>query len=103
MSFANQGQRSEVNLIRTEDGKTHAVDAETGHDFGTVHESRSGFGWSFDNPPVPAPAPATAAVVDPIATLDQETPFSDGFEGGSLDSWSLLGPDVFLSPSYRFR
>jgi hypothetical protein len=78
MDFASQGQRAEVNLIRTEDGKTHAVDKETGHDFGTVHESRSGFGWSFDNPPVPAPAPATPAAADPIATLDQKTLFSDG-------------------------
>ena len=92
MGFANQGQRSEVNLIRTEDGKIHAVDKETGHDFGTVHESRSGFGWSFDNPPVPAPAPTQTAAADPIATLDQETVFQDGFESGDTAAWIHSGP-----------
>tara|TARA_R110002110_G_scaffold415612_7_gene652277 strand:- start:87654 stop:89276 length:1623 start_codon:yes stop_codon:yes gene_type:complete len=92
MGFANQGQRSEVNLIRTEDGKIHAVDKETGHDFGTVHESRSGFGWSFDNPPVPAPAPTQPAAADPIATLDQETIFRDGFESGDTSAWVHSGP-----------
>lgn len=88
MSFANQGQRSEVTLIRTEDGKTHAVDSESGHDFGTVHESRSGFGWSFDSPPVAAPTPSTPATQDPISALDREAIFTDGFESGDTTAWT---------------
>ncbi|MEP4377774.1 MAG: porin [Alphaproteobacteria bacterium] len=92
MSFANQGQRSEVNLIRTADGKTHAVDTETGHDFGTVHESRSGFGWSFDNPPVPAPTPPDPAAADPISAQDRQALFTDGFESGNTSAW--LTPNI---------
>jgi len=69
------GGLTPVNIVRTADGTIQAVDAETGHDFGTMHESSSGFGWSFDGQPVPqatAPAPGS----NPVKQTDQRTPIN---------------------------
>ncbi len=92
MKFLHQREGRNVNLVRAGDGKVHAVDADSGHDYGTVHESRSGFGWSFDNAPVSPPvATPTPPVVNAVAESDNSTIFQDGFESGDTAAWSYVG------------
>jgi hypothetical protein len=68
------------------------VDPEDGHNYGAIHESWSGFGWSFDGTPQPKPegTPSTlaGAINRSISRLDQTIPFSDGFERGDDTAWS---------------
>ncbi|MBT5571688.1 MAG: hypothetical protein HOJ90_10765 [Alphaproteobacteria bacterium] len=42
------GSLTPVNIVKTVDGTIHTVDAKTGHDYGTMHDSSTGFGWSLD-------------------------------------------------------
>lgn len=92
LAFNNQGTRTNLNVIRTSDGEIHGVDAETGHDYGKMHESSSGFGWSFDGTPIQPPAAGTTPTPNPISALDADTVFTDGFESGNVQAWSYVRP-----------
>lgn len=87
-----QGEAAEVRIVRTEDGKHHALDALTAHDYGLVRPDRSGFGWNFDGTPVPRPSGGQVttqqALGGAIDAFDSRTPFADGFESGDVSAWS---------------
>lgn len=53
-----------------------------------MHESSSGFGWSFDGTPIQPPAAGTTPAANPVSRLDAGTEFSDGFERGGLTAWT---------------
>ncbi|MGE0253248.1 MAG: hypothetical protein AB7N54_01525 [Alphaproteobacteria bacterium] len=86
-----QGEAAEVRIVRTEDGKHHALDALTAHDYGLVRPDRSGFGWNFDGTPVPRPSGGQVttqqALGGAVDAFDSRTPFADGFESGDVSAW----------------
>lgn len=85
------GQSVDIEIIRTENGEHFAVDPEDGHNYGPIHESRSGFGWSFDGTPRPKPEPDDVShrtvLLRAVSEADAGTLFADGFESGNTSAW----------------